>query len=363
MPRFTTPVTAKLRELRELLGVLHDGIPSVLPTLLPELSALLRAKACAYGVQVEDQGYSMSFGHFSSFGVRERAAHETFGGVVRSPKRQLGFYTPARIEQWQRNLVVAFPSNAQVLRASVPLPRALAAQMGSFEDPAKRAFANAFAKLGLEDECQLRVLVCGGSSLLAWMGAFRAEPYQAQDRRILQALVPALRRRLVMESHWDGAALHAQAVPVLLERISSAALIVSASGRIEHANALARRALALDPGELRDTLRQALSGRQMPSVQLTRISAPGWPTYYLAVIASPSNPAAHTEWARRRWSLTRREAETLTHLASGASNKAVAAALDCAVRTVEQHVTRILEKMQVENRATAIARFWSELEG
>jgi DNA-binding NarL/FixJ family response regulator len=70
-----------------------------------------------------------------------------------------------------------------------------------------------------------------------------------------------------------------------------------------------------------------------------------------------------TELARRRWNLTQREAELLVHLASGASNKTLAASLDRAVRTIEQHVTTLLEKMRAENRATAIARFWSELGG
>lgn len=32
------------------LGVIDDGIPSVLLAVLPELSVLLRAKACAYAV-------------------------------------------------------------------------------------------------------------------------------------------------------------------------------------------------------------------------------------------------------------------------------------------------------------------------
>jgi DNA-binding CsgD family transcriptional regulator len=315
-------------------------------------------------VRVEDQGYSLSFGHFSNFGMPAGDALKIIDTVIRAPKRQLGFYTPARIEKWQRNVAVGFPRNSQILQATVSaLPRPLAAQMESFETSVRRAYEVAFTKLGVVNECQIRTLVCDGSSLLAWIGAFRPEPFNAQERRFLQALVPALHRRLRLESHWEEAVFNAQAVPVLLESIPSVALIVGASGQIEQANALARRALAQDPGGLRDTISSALRGRQVPSVQLTRISASGWPTYYLAVVASPSGPSGRTELAQRRWNLTHREAEILGHLASGGSNKTIAAALDCAVRTLEQHVTSILEKMQVENRATAIARFWSELGG
>ena len=361
MPRFSIPVTARLRELREFLGNLPEGAPPILETFVPQLSAMLSAKGCAYGVRVEEQGYSLSFGHFSGFGLPREAAIEALNSIVRAPKRQLGFYTPARIEPWQRNVAVAFPPNIQVLQSAAGLSRLLAARLESFESPALRAHAAAFVKGGILHDCQLRTLVCDGQALLAWVGTFRHEPYQAQERRILQALVPALRRRLVLESHWREAVFHARAVPVLLESIPSAALIVNASGRVEQANAVARRALAQDPQGLRDKLGHALRGRRVPAVQLTRISAPGWPTYYLAVISSPSAPSDRAELARRRWGLTDREAEILVHLASGGSNKTIAASLDCAVRTVEQHVTSILEKLQVENRATAIVQFWSEL--
>ena len=54
--------------------------------------------------------------------------------------------------------------------------------------------------------------------------------------------------------------------------------------------------------------------------------------------------------------LTRREIEVLTHLASGASNPAIASLLHVSPRTVATHVEHILEKLNVSTRAAAAGR-------
>jgi DNA-binding NarL/FixJ family response regulator len=51
--------------------------------------------------------------------------------------------------------------------------------------------------------------------------------------------------------------------------------------------------------------------------------------------------------------LTPREGEVLRHLALGASNRAIAAALRVSDETVKTHVANVLSKLQVENRAQA----------
>ena len=65
------------------------------------------------------------------------------------------------------------------------------------------------------------------------------------------------------------------------------------------------------------------------------------------------------EQARRDWNLTPREAEVLGLVVQGQTNQAIADALRCAVRTIEIHVTRLLQKSLADNRATLIARFWT----
>jgi DNA-binding NarL/FixJ family response regulator len=53
--------------------------------------------------------------------------------------------------------------------------------------------------------------------------------------------------------------------------------------------------------------------------------------------------------------LTRREAEILRLLSSGMTDPAIAAVLFISVRTVEQHVARLLRKLGVRTRTAALA--------
>lgn len=66
----------------------------------------------------------------------------------------------------------------------------------------------------------------------------------------------------------------------------------------------------------------------------------------------------HIERLGQRWGLTPREREVLEGLAAGGSNKDIANALGCSERTVEVHVSRILEKSASDGRAQVVARFW-----
>jgi DNA-binding NarL/FixJ family response regulator len=66
----------------------------------------------------------------------------------------------------------------------------------------------------------------------------------------------------------------------------------------------------------------------------------------------------HSRALRTGWKLTKREAEVLSALAAGHSNKEIAAALACAPRTIERHVSAILAKAKIESRARLVATFW-----
>lgn len=59
-----------------------------------------------------------------------------------------------------------------------------------------------------------------------------------------------------------------------------------------------------------------------------------------------------------RWGLTDRQADVLELVAEGHTNKSIARLLVISEATVELHVTRLLSKTGVENRATLVAAFW-----
>lgn len=54
--------------------------------------------------------------------------------------------------------------------------------------------------------------------------------------------------------------------------------------------------------------------------------------------------------------LTKREIEVLSLVLEGKSSREVAAALFCSKRTVDFHLARIYEKLQVSNRVQAMRR-------
>ena len=68
---------------------------------------------------------------------------------------------------------------------------------------------------------------------------------------------------------------------------------------------------------------------------------------------APAGASANGEDGRKR--LTPRQEEVLTHIAEGLTYKQVAELLGVSDRTVKFHMTEILERLQLENRAQAIA--------
>jgi DNA-binding CsgD family transcriptional regulator len=63
--------------------------------------------------------------------------------------------------------------------------------------------------------------------------------------------------------------------------------------------------------------------------------------------------------ATAAWRLTPRQAEVVALVIRGLSNKEIAAALDCALHTVELHVTEALRRSGASSRTALVAAFWS----
>ena len=66
-------------------------------------------------------------------------------------------------------------------------------------------------------------------------------------------------------------------------------------------------------------------------------------------------PAPRTPADSRPYGLTERELEILALLGTGATNRQIARKLFISERTVGVHVSRVLHKLQVTNRAQAAA--------
>lgn len=83
---------------------------------------------------------------------------------------------------------------------------------------------------------------------------------------------------------------------------------------------------------------------------------PAWPEFlrefrrFLPVEGAPPRVSAALS------ELTSREVEVLEHIAQGQDNAQIAAHLELAEKTVRNHITRIFDKLGVENRGQAIVR-------
>ena len=75
--------------------------------------------------------------------------------------------------------------------------------------------------------------------------------------------------------------------------------------------------------------------------------------YNLAVLRQPSTRRA-MPGVPSRWGLTPREAEVVGCIVRGLTNQQIAGELGCALGTVVHHVTSILRKADVANRASLI---------
>lgn len=80
-----------------------------------------------------------------------------------------------------------------------------------------------------------------------------------------------------------------------------------------------------------------------------------WMGNRLTPRSRPSN-FVRNDAALNSLGISPRETEVLELLAKGAANKVIARALDISPNTVKTHVTRLLEKLEANNRTEAIAK-------
>lgn len=114
-----------------------------------------------------------------------------------------------------------------------------------------------------------------------------------------------------------------------VEAIGAPVLIVGADGEVLHTNSNGQSFFAHAP--------QFLAAAKNP-------------------VPSAASPPAPAQVVGAPWKLTPRQAEVLDLVARGMTNASIADTLQISEGTVEFHVSKILDKAGVENRATLIAR-------
>jgi DNA-binding NarL/FixJ family response regulator len=305
--------------------------------VVAQLPRLLSADhACAFLVRRRETACWLEFFHGAQMPAGLRAAYARW---LQTAPRSFDSYDPERPDPRQRNIPLRL-RDVQRLAPRAPTPMV-------------RSFLPRFAL----SECdQLRVLVCEGPVLLAWVGAFRAGSFGRDEVRLLAGVVPALQRRLAFERRLSGAQQRAGAIALALESVPAAVFVVGRTGAVLHANEAGRAMLDRDRRGVEAQVAAALRGTGS-ALHVAALDPQS--ELRLAVLQRRTDAAPLVLAARARWQLTPRQTEVLQLVGQGLSNRAVAAALRCAESTVELHVTALLARSRCESRAQLVARLWS----
>lgn len=151
-------------------------------------------------------------------------------------------------------------------------------------------------------------------------------------------------------------------VEAALAAIGVAAAFVDVHGRVIEANAAARELFSSGgsvPRDLCQTVSRPAAGSPWTITSVDAES--GGVCEYLLVLRGSGEAALRdcVRTAADRWSLTRRKREVLLMVVEGHANQSIASALDVSLRTVEVHVTALLDKAGVASRSALAARVFT----
>lgn len=217
-----------------------------------------------------------------------------------------------------------------------------------------------YDRLGMVGHATMRILVCDGPSLLAWVGIVQPDPTTERQRQLLEALGPAFKKRLLFERMLGVAAAAAPALDAALEHVGGAAWVLAPDGHVMHANTAGRARLDADRSGVREALEHCMAGKPGERFKITALRSSRSDTTegHIVVEAAERATTAGVPQAAARLGLTPAQTRVLERVARGVSNATIAAELKVAERTVEAHVTAILEKAQVSSRAALIVQIF-----
>jgi DNA-binding NarL/FixJ family response regulator len=331
---------SQLREVIEKIESVRVGEASV--GFVPELRAALGFDALVYARPIErPRGWAVE--RFEADGLanptRMRRALNEYLDTATTPVPWLDLRQPSADE---RNCAVDVQTvvGAAAYRASALYQRVI-------------------ATTELAEHWLLRVLICDGPSVVAWLGGFSARATTRQQADALTTIAGPLQTRLRIERVLGSAPRIHAALDATLQQIGAPALLVDVRGRVHEMNRAGRELLATRREELMSSIAAVLA-KQIPvlPVTLTPVSAAGFPEQFLAVVrprTAEARMALCVTLAANRWRLTPRQVDVLRLLVRGGSNAQIANELGTSPRAVELHITAIFESANVVNRSQLVA--------
>lgn len=331
-----------VRAIQAYLATYDNEAPeSVASTVAANLKELLQTDAAfAYGLAPVADGLTLS--HLSGHGLDARVATQLLSSMIESQRIGWGAYNPIKPEPAQRNLVV---TGSDLGEAYTQTP----------------IFREILPRIGVANADQLRVLICDGPAFLLCIGGFQRASYEPWQKRLLQLLVPSLKKRMVMQHALANAPVVTSALAEALEALARPAFLITDTGAVKVANTAGTHLWESDRRRTCDSLIDcARRPERAQRFSVTRVKSNDRRDHFL-VIGKPDRSLetqTRTLAAAQRWQLSKRQREVLLLIVEGGTNRVIAATLGIAERTVEVHITAILDKAQVENRSELAASVW-----
>lgn len=335
--------TDRVEAIASELELFRIESPSAITALLPDIRELIGLESIACICPVERaSGWGVERFDIDNFVNGTRFRQLTLAFLSAAPHRY-GFFDPDAPEVEQQNV-----------------PLELSDLIPDGERTKSRGFTEVLRPLHLDQHHVVRALVCDETSLLAWFGGFQPLSSTEEQRALMRLLVPALRRRLLIERRMSAAPLMAAALAATLEQISCPAFVVNAAGRIFEANTAGQALLATNRNDVSSSLHAALSNQPGAiAMELTPLKERGVVDHWLAVVSVGTSDVTLTRAVARavvRFKLTPRQREVLVLVLQGRSNTSIASTLGISERAVEQHVSTMFDRAAVDNRAALVAR-------
>jgi DNA-binding CsgD family transcriptional regulator len=274
-----------------------------------------------------------------------------FCNYVESAKGRWARYSPLRPDRAQRNRAL---TRSQLARIS-----------GESPPPIVR---DVLDRYGLGTCDQLRMLVCRGRSLLAWIGVQRLKPFGSREKLLLGTIAGrALMERLDLEQWLHERPLWESLTSEISEQIAAPLFVVSGrlSPLVRHANVAGRSLLDKDRTGVLAMLRHAvvsLDGSDGdPRLSVTRLASAGIAEHFLIIQRiAPADIDLMVMTAARAFGLGPVEARVLGSVVRQLPLKTIAAEQGISRRTLTDLVANIYEKAGVKSRAELHAKVWRD---
>jgi DNA-binding CsgD family transcriptional regulator len=324
------------------LDVLRLDQPSAITTMLGAMRELLELEAMACVTPVErTSGWGVDRFDVDNIPNQTKFRHLTLQYLQHAPRR-IGWFDPVRPEPEQRNLALEL---GELCTAE--------------EHKSSRGYREVLVPMGLHHHHVIRSLICDGASLLAWFGGFSPSAIDRRQRELLNTLVPTLRRRLATEQRLGAIARTTAALEASLEQLGVPAFVVGNNGRVFESNEPGKLMLQTQRSEVAQAIRAALAKKPAAlEFELTRLGMSGSAEHWLAVLRTKTSSVRVTQAVARatsRFKLSPRQKDVLALVVQGESNASIAAALGVSERAVELHISAMLERAGVENRASLVS--------